>query len=154
MPIHTSNSEEQHIPRLASPAAIIGIFPAVPSCVPSLSFNVCCLLKIHVADDDPFSLSRGGALEDVSLVKKYRMSEEDYDKRKGTLRCKSIDRIRIPHPNLCVPPPSPPFVRSRAPACSLSLLDGLSASLSVCLSDCLACLLVCTPTCLPPCFFA
>lgn len=42
--------------------------------------------QIHVADDDPFSLTRGGGLEDVSLVKKYRMSEEDYDKRKGTLR--------------------------------------------------------------------
>ncbi|CAM9301680.1 unnamed protein product, partial [Hapterophycus canaliculatus] len=42
-------------------------------------------MEIHVADNDPFSLTRGGALEDVSLVKKYRMSEEDYDKRKGTL---------------------------------------------------------------------
>lgn len=43
-------------------------------------------LQIHVSDDDPFSLTRGGALEDVSGVEKYRMSEEDYDKRKGTLR--------------------------------------------------------------------
>ncbi|CAM9876056.1 unnamed protein product [Pylaiella littoralis] len=42
-------------------------------------------MEIHVTDDDPFSLTRGGALEDVSLVHKYRMSEEDYDKRKGTL---------------------------------------------------------------------
>lgn len=39
-----------------------------------------------MTDDDPFSLSRGGALENTSLVEKYRMSEEDYDKRKGTLR--------------------------------------------------------------------
>lgn len=43
-------------------------------------------MQIHVTDDDPFSLTRGGALENVSLVKKYRMSEEDYDNRKGTLR--------------------------------------------------------------------
>lgn len=50
---------------------------------------LCCLSlppQIHVKDDDPFSLTRGGGLEDVSLVQKYRMSEEDYDKRKGTLR--------------------------------------------------------------------
>ena len=37
-------------------------------------------------DDDPFSLSRAGGLEDTSKVAKYRMSEEDYDKREGTLR--------------------------------------------------------------------
>lgn len=43
-------------------------------------------LQVHVTDDDPFSLTRGGGLEDVSQVQKYRMSEEDYDKRKGTLR--------------------------------------------------------------------
>ena len=35
---------------------------------------------------DPFSLSRNGGLDDVSNVKKYRMSEEEYDKRSGTLR--------------------------------------------------------------------
>lgn len=35
---------------------------------------------------DPFSLSKNGGLEDVSKVQKYRMSEEDYDTRKGTLR--------------------------------------------------------------------
>lgn len=38
-------------------------------------------------DDDPFSLSRGGGLEDTSLVDKYRMTDEAYDNRKGTLRC-------------------------------------------------------------------
>ncbi|CBN79100.1 alpha-tubulin folding cofactor [Ectocarpus siliculosus] len=43
-------------------------------------------MEIHVTDDDPFSLTRGGALEDLSRVQKYRMSEEDYDKREGTLR--------------------------------------------------------------------
>lgn len=41
-------------------------------------------MRLHVVDKDPFSLSKGGGLEDVSLVKKYEISEEDYDKRKQT----------------------------------------------------------------------
>lgn len=43
-------------------------------------------MEIHVIDNDPFSLAKGGGLEDVSQVAKYRMSEEDYDKRENTLR--------------------------------------------------------------------
>mmetsp|Transcript_24670 Transcript_24670/g.36350 ORF Transcript_24670/g.36350 Transcript_24670/m.36350 type:complete len:290 (+) Transcript_24670:72-941(+) len=43
-------------------------------------------MEIHVIDTDPFSLSRGGGLTDTTLVEKYRMSDETYDKRKGTLR--------------------------------------------------------------------
>jgi tubulin-specific chaperone B len=42
--------------------------------------------EIHVQDTDPFSLSRGGGLTDVTLVEKYRMDEETYDKRSGTIR--------------------------------------------------------------------
>jgi tubulin-folding cofactor B len=42
--------------------------------------------EIHIIDTDPFSLSRGGGLTDTSLVEKYRMSEEAYDQRKGTMR--------------------------------------------------------------------
>lgn len=42
--------------------------------------------EIHVIDTDPFSLSRGGGLTDTSLVEKYKMSDEAYDKRKGTMR--------------------------------------------------------------------
>ncbi len=38
--------------------------------------------EIHIIDDNPFSLARGGGLEDVSLVEKYVMSDEDYAKRK------------------------------------------------------------------------
>lgn len=41
---------------------------------------------IHVIDQDPFSLARNGGLEDVSLVKKYVMSDEEYDKRENTYR--------------------------------------------------------------------
>lgn len=43
-------------------------------------------MEIYIIDTDPFSLSRGGGLTDVSLVDKYKMSDEAYDKRKGTLR--------------------------------------------------------------------
>jgi tubulin-specific chaperone B len=43
-------------------------------------------MEIHVVDTDPYSLSRDGGLDDVSKVAKYRMSEEDYDKRENTLR--------------------------------------------------------------------
>ncbi|ETV94842.1 hypothetical protein H310_11508 [Aphanomyces invadans] len=43
-------------------------------------------MTLHVVDNDPFSLAKGGGLEDVSLVKKYEISEEDYDKRKNTVR--------------------------------------------------------------------
>lgn len=42
--------------------------------------------EIHIVDTDPFSLSRGGGLTDTSLVEKYRMADDDYDKRSGTMR--------------------------------------------------------------------
>merc|ERR1711904_662471 len=41
---------------------------------------------IHIVDSNPHSLSAGGWLEDVSLVKKYEISEEAYNKREGTAR--------------------------------------------------------------------
>ncbi|KAF0709461.1 hypothetical protein AaE_012880 [Aphanomyces astaci] len=43
-------------------------------------------MTIHVVDNDPFSLAKGGGLEDVPLIKKYEISEEDYDKRANTVR--------------------------------------------------------------------
>jgi tubulin-folding cofactor B len=48
----------------------------------SLSHGMSC----HCIDVDPHSGSKGGAYEDTSLVKRYVMSDEDYDKRNGTLR--------------------------------------------------------------------
>lgn len=36
--------------------------------------------SIHVVDLDPSSLTSGGWLEDTSLVDKYKMSDEAYDK--------------------------------------------------------------------------
>lgn len=43
-------------------------------------------MEIFVLDVDPHSISRGGALENTDLVEKYRMSDEAYEKRKGTVR--------------------------------------------------------------------
>jgi tubulin-folding cofactor B len=43
-------------------------------------------LEVHCVDLNPHSGSGGGQYEDVSLVQKYKMSEQEYDERKGTLR--------------------------------------------------------------------
>jgi tubulin-folding cofactor B len=43
-------------------------------------------LEVHCVDLNPLSGSSGGQYENVSLVKKYKMTEEEYSKRKGTLR--------------------------------------------------------------------
>ena len=42
--------------------------------------------NVHCIDLDPHSKSAGGAYEDTSLVEKFTLSEEEYNKRKGTLR--------------------------------------------------------------------
>jgi tubulin-folding cofactor B len=42
--------------------------------------------EVHCVDLNPNSGSRGGQYEDTSLVEKYVMTEETYDRRKGTLR--------------------------------------------------------------------
>nr|GMD83998.1 tubulin-folding cofactor B [Ipomoea batatas] len=39
--------------------------------------------RLHVIDTDPSSVTSGGWLEDTSLVEKYTISEEAYDKRDG-----------------------------------------------------------------------
>nr|KYP45142.1 Tubulin-specific chaperone B [Cajanus cajan] len=39
--------------------------------------------RLHVLDLDPTSVSSGGWLEDTSLVEKYKISEEAYNKRQG-----------------------------------------------------------------------
>ncbi|GFR50102.1 hypothetical protein Agub_g12247, partial [Astrephomene gubernaculifera] len=41
---------------------------------------------LHITDTDPGSASAGGWLEDTSLVEKYRMSDEDYNRREKTYR--------------------------------------------------------------------
>ena len=39
----------------------------------------------HVQDDDPYSLSKGGGLEDVSLVEKYEISGRELHEARGQL---------------------------------------------------------------------
>jgi hypothetical protein len=43
-------------------------------------------MEVHCVDLNPHSASANGGYEDVSKVQKYKMSDEDYDKKKGTLR--------------------------------------------------------------------
>jgi len=49
-------------------------------------YNLTHGMTCHCIDIDPHSGSKNGGYEDTSLVKRYVMSDEDYDKRKGTLR--------------------------------------------------------------------
>lgn len=39
--------------------------------------------RLHVVDLDPSSVTSGGWLEDTSLVEKYTISQEAYEKRDG-----------------------------------------------------------------------
>lgn len=43
-------------------------------------------MLLYCNDTDPYSTAKGGALEDVRLVEKYVMTDEDYDKRADTYR--------------------------------------------------------------------
>jgi tubulin-specific chaperone B len=61
--------------------------------------------EIHIIDNDPYSLSRNGGLTDVSLVEKYKISDEAYDKRKGTMR-EYIRQQRMQDPNFKLKPAS------------------------------------------------
>ncbi|GLT40531.1 hypothetical protein SLA2020_146590 [Shorea laevis] len=42
--------------------------------------------RLHIIDLDPSSVTSGGWLEDTSLVEKYKISDEEYNKRSGTFR--------------------------------------------------------------------
>lgn len=64
-------------------------------------YSVTSGMEIHVIDTDPFSLSRNGGLTDTSLVEKYRLSDEAYDKRKGTMR-EYIKSQRAMNPNFTI----------------------------------------------------
>jgi tubulin-folding cofactor B len=48
---------------------------------------------IHITDLDPHSLAANGGLEDVSLVKKYEISDEDYEKREQNFRKWRADKL-------------------------------------------------------------
>jgi len=48
---------------------------------------------IHITDLDPHSMAANGGLEDVSLVKKYEISDEDYNKRENNFRKWKADKV-------------------------------------------------------------
>jgi len=63
-------------------------------------------MEIKIVDTDPHSLAKHGWLEDTSKVKKYKMSDADYDKRKGTVR-KWIAEQKAKDPNWKPPSATP-----------------------------------------------
>ncbi|KAJ4840835.1 hypothetical protein Tsubulata_045921 [Turnera subulata] len=58
--------------------------------------------RLHVIDTDPASVTSGGWLEDTSLVEKYTISDEAYQKRDGTFR-KFKERISAQNPSAFAP---------------------------------------------------
>ena len=51
-------------------------------------------MSIKIVDRNPRSLAIGGGLEDLSLVKKYVMTDEEYDKRENTLRAFKKEKLK------------------------------------------------------------
>jgi len=49
-------------------------------------YSPCDGTEVHCIDLDPNSGSRGGGYENISLIEKYQMPEDVYDRREGTLR--------------------------------------------------------------------
>ncbi|XP_057541051.1 tubulin-folding cofactor B [Amaranthus tricolor] len=54
--------------------------------------------RLHVVDLDPSSVTSGGWLEDTSLVEKYKISDEAYQKRDGTFR-KFKEKLAVQNPS-------------------------------------------------------
>eukprot|EP00941_MAST-03F_sp_MAST-3F-sp1_P003200 g3200.t1 len=50
-------------------------------------------MEIKVVDTNPFSLAKNGGLEDTSLIQKYVMSDEAYDKKKNSVRQYKRDQL-------------------------------------------------------------
>lgn len=76
----------QHL-QIFSGSTKIGEIPPTESSSIKLGFySLQHGMRVHCVDLNPTSISRGGRLEDVSLVQKYQMSDEEYNKRKNTLR--------------------------------------------------------------------
>lgn len=56
---------------------------------------------IHIVDLDPGSLAAGGWLEDTSLIEKYTISDESYNKRDGRLSESPHELVREIGMDLC-----------------------------------------------------
>jgi len=74
MELHLKDSDGNLLARMLDESRALGYY------------GVCSGMNIHVVDTDPFSLSRDGGLDDVSRIQKYKMSDEDYDRREKTYR--------------------------------------------------------------------
>ncbi|KAL5720021.1 hypothetical protein ACHQM5_012733 [Ranunculus cassubicifolius] len=55
--------------------------------------------RVHIIDLDPSSVTSGGWLEDTSLVEKYTISDEAYDKLDGTVR-KYKEKLASQNPSI------------------------------------------------------
>jgi tubulin-folding cofactor B len=55
-------------------------------------------MRVHCTDMNPHSGSAGGAYEDVTLVEKFRLTEEQYAKKAGTLRSWAAEQ-KLKNPN-------------------------------------------------------
>merc|ERR1711988_1655689 len=64
-------------------------------------------MEIHIIDTDPFSTITTKALEDVSQIEKYRMSDEAYDQRRGTVRQYIKEQKKLHGPNWKPPKMNP-----------------------------------------------
>lgn len=86
MELHLKNQQGQTICKMLDDFKMLGYY-GVQS-----GYEIFCL------DTDPFSVSRNGALDDVSQVQKYVMSDEEYEKRQNTLRSWKKEQLKI-NPN-------------------------------------------------------
>ena len=60
--------------------------------------SIYCRYRIHIIDLDPSSVTSGGWLEDTSLVEKYKISDEAYNKLDGNL----FEEIFLLYMTVCV----------------------------------------------------
>ncbi|KAL7434087.1 hypothetical protein ACHAXH_004398, partial [Discostella pseudostelligera] len=87
--IHQKTGTPPHSQHLQLKSGGVVYYEILPDCESERMLGYYTLplgANVHCIDIDPHSSSSGGAYEDTSLVEKYRMTEEDYDRRRGTLR--------------------------------------------------------------------
>jgi len=81
----------QHLQLKSSSSSSSGVvyYEILPNCESERMLGYYSLplgANVHCIDIDPHSSSARGAYEDTSLITKYRMTDEEYDRRRGTLR--------------------------------------------------------------------
>lgn len=76
----------QHLQVISGGSAIAEIPPSTAETYKLGYYGLRHGMTVHCVDMDPHSGSRGGQYEDTSLVKKFVLSEDEYNQRKGTLR--------------------------------------------------------------------